>query len=464
VLPLLLEPEWLVDERGHALDGPVRIESGRIVAIGTHAERAGAVVIPLPGRIVCPGFVNAHSHAFQRGIRGVVENKHESHAHDDFWTWRTRMYALATALSADEMRAVARAAYLEMLRAGYTSVGEFHYIHRASTDGDTCAAVAAAARDTGIRLTLLETGYARAGPGKTALPAQRRFVFDGVERFLEHAMATATAVAVDDQVRVGLAIHSVRACPLDWIETIAARARSLAWPLHVHASEQQGELAVAMAEHGRSPIAILDDAGALTPLATVVHATHVSAFDVERLARAGATVCLCPTTERNLGDGICPTRDFVDAGIPLAIGSDSQTRIDPLLELAAVEEDERLRLMARSVLVEPGASLAHALMPMGTLAGARALASDVGRLAVGAPADLVSLALPALIDVSSRADALDAILVAGTRADVHDVFIAGVPVVLHQRCVTLDAARIERDAHDALRAARARELETRAGH
>jgi len=473
-LPLLLEPEFVVDEEGRVADGPVRVEGGRIAAIGPAARRAGAAVVPLTGRALSPAFVNAHSHAFQLGLRGHVEKKDAAHAHDDFWTWRTHMYALANALTPSEMRAVARAAFLDMVRAGFTHVGEFHYVHHAHDDERArpatrddhamCDAVVEAAADAGIHLTLLETGYARAAPGKPALAGQRRFVFDRVDAFLAHVDDVARA---HPHVTTGFAIHSVRACPLDWIAAISARAAELRAPLHVHASEQTGELEIAMAEHGRSPIAILDDAGALTAKSTVVHATHASDDDVARLAARGAVVCLCPTTERNLGDGLVPARALVDAGVPLAIGSDSQTRIDPLLELAAIEEDERLRVRARSVLVEPGQTLAMRLWPIGTANGARALSSDGGRMAVGAPADLVALSIPSSFAPSGdssgdalhdddRAHALDALLVSGTREAVRDVFVGGDHVVRDGRFFTIDEAAVAADARRALAAARKR--------
>ncbi|MBM4281981.1 MAG: amidohydrolase family protein, partial [Deltaproteobacteria bacterium] len=240
----------VVDDHGNVRDG----------ALGT------------ADRLRLPGFVNAHSHAFQRALRGRVERRSATNPNDDFWAWREAMYADANAISPVDMEALATWAYLDMVRAGFVAVGEFHYVH-ADADGDRLVmsrALARAARAVGMHLVLLTTAYARAGFGRPAHDGQRRFVFATIDDFLRHA--DGSRALAGDGVGVGVALHSVRACPADWIHAVAAWARTERLPLHVHACEQRRELDECAAEHGCSPIALLERCGALGPSTTLIHA------------------------------------------------------------------------------------------------------------------------------------------------------------------------------------------------
>lgn len=272
-----------------------------------------------------PGFVNAHSHAFQRALRGRTEGA-------DFWGWRESMLALAEGLSPDQVRSGYVQVYREMLSAGYTVVGEFHYLGLAEAH----AAVEAAA-ETGIELVLLLSAYGRGG----------------LERFRQESVADYLAQLEEVRatgVRVGLAPHSVRACPRDWLEELGRYAAAESLPLHVHANEQPREVEECLAEHGLRPIELLAETGCLGPHTTVVHATHADAHELDLLAEAGARVCVCPTTEANLGDGFVPAEEICERGIGICIGSDSNVRIDPLEELRELEGIARRRTGRRNIL------------------------------------------------------------------------------------------------------------------
>jgi formimidoylglutamate deiminase len=313
-----------------------------------------------------PGFVNVHSHAFQRGMRGVVERVDHAHRSDDFWTWREAMYAAAGRLDPDSMHAVALLAYREMTAAGYVAVGEFHYVHH-RPDGtpydepNTMAhAVADAARAAGLALVLLPAAYHRDGwDGGDRPPAagQRRFCDPDVDAFLARVDALRGWAAGRDCVGVGVAAHSVRAVPRPWLESIAAYAERHRLVAHVHAHEQPRELEECHAEHGCSPLELLDDTGFLGPRTSVIHALHVSARDIARVARAGAIVVSCPTTEGNLGDGHFPALAYRDAGVRVAIGSDSQVRIDPFEEVRELETGARREGLTRHALLAESGDL-----------------------------------------------------------------------------------------------------------
>jgi formimidoylglutamate deiminase len=272
-----------------------------------------------------PGFVNAHSHGFQRALRGTVEGK-------DFWGWRESMLELAKGLTPERVRADYAQVYREMLAAGYTAVGEFHYLGVPEAH----AAVEAAA-EAGIELVLLLAAYGRGGLERFRRPSPTEYLVQ-----LESIRATG--------VRVGLAPHSVRACPRDWLEEIGAYAAREGLPLHVHADEQPREIEECVAEHGLRPIELLAETGCLGPHTAVVHATHADAHELDLLAETGARVCVCPTTEANLGDGFAPVEEFCERGIGICIGSDSNVRIDPLEELRELEGIARRRTLRRNVL------------------------------------------------------------------------------------------------------------------
>jgi formimidoylglutamate deiminase len=276
-------------------------------------------------RLTLPGFVNAHSHAFQRALRGRTEG-------DDFWGWRESMLDLARGLTPEQVRSGYVPVYREMLTAGYTAVGEFHYLGLAEAH----AAVEAAA-EAGIELVLLLAAYARGG--------LERFRQDSPGSYLEQLESVRAT-----GVRVGLAPHSVRACPREWFEELGRYAAAESLPLHVHAGEQEREVDECVAEHGLRPIELLAETGCLGPHSTVVHATHADAHELDVIAEAGGRVCVCPTTEANLGDGFCPVEEICTRGIGICIGSDSNVRIDPLEELRELEGIARRRTRRRNIL------------------------------------------------------------------------------------------------------------------
>ncbi len=286
---------------------------------------------------------NAHSHAFQLDLRGIGERVGAAGAADDFWSWRTEMYRLAGSHDPESMAEVGRRVYRQMAAAGYGSVGEFHYVHH-RPDGTPyddpnamAKALALAAVGCGLRITLLPAAYHRGGPGRAPDPGQVRFCDPSVQAYLERVDALREWAAGIDGVSVGLAAHSVRAVPSEWLEAIAAHAEAHGLVRHVHASEQRRELAECEAEHGCSPIELLDRTGFLGPRTGVIHAIHVSDRDVELLAASNSIVVTCPTTEGNLGDGHLPGLRYRDAGVRLAIGTDEQVRIDPFEELREME-------------------------------------------------------------------------------------------------------------------------------
>jgi formimidoylglutamate deiminase len=302
-----------------------------------------------------PAMPNAHSHAFQRGLRGRAERF--ATGNDDFWSWREAMYALAGELDLESIERAGRAAFEEMAAAGYGAVGEFHYVHHRPDgtpyeDANAMAkALARAARAAGLRIVLLPAAYARAGPGRPPEPRQRRFCDPGVDGFLARVDALRDWAETEPGLSVGVAAHSARAVPGDWLEAIAAYSEEHGLVRHVHAAEQPRELEEVREEHGCSPIELLDRTGFLGPLASVVHAIHVTPRDVELIWASGATVVGCPTTEGNLGDGHPPLLAYRDAGVPLAIGSDSQVRIDPFEEARELETLARREGLTRHALL-----------------------------------------------------------------------------------------------------------------
>lgn len=368
--------------------------------------------------LTLPGFVNVHSHAFQRVLRGRVERRPIDRDKGSFWTWREAMYRAANALSVDNVRTLATWAYRDMVRAGFVAVGEFHYLHGAPSIDTALAmsrALVDAAKSAGIHLCLLETAYETSSFHTPALPEQRRFVFNGAAGFLEFQRAAARELEGQSGVSVGLALHSVRACPAALIEAAADEAKRTNVPLHIHACEQRKEVTDCFAAHGMSPIAWLDQHGALGPSTTLIHATHLDDSDIARIAERGASICLTPSTERNLGDGLARISELHRAGIPLSIGTDSHARIDALDELRGVDEQERLRVEARNPLAAPGQRLAEVLLPIGTRNGLRALGMSTraqGTLGVRMP-------------IEGRAgnaeDGLEALLIAGNARDIEFV-------------------------------------------
>ena len=368
----------------HAIAFDERIT--RVFPVGSSADPA----LPgerLRGKILLPGMVNAHSHAFQRGLRGHVQ---WSPGTDSFWSWRERMYALANRLDPDGIGAVSSLAFLEMIRAGFTSVGEFHYLqHR--PDGtpyenpdELALQVAAAARRAGIRIRLLRVAYARAGFDRPPDLLQRRFIDP------DPAAVLAAAARLEAQgVPAGVAPHSVRAVPLAWLREFAA------WPgvVHAHIDEQPAEIAASQAEYRCTPLEVFAKAGLLSPRFTAVHFTHTSETERLLLQQSGGRACLCPTTELDLGDGFFPAEQMPD--IPLCIGTDSHAQIDPWAELRAIELHTRARTGRRNVL-EPHDTpdaLAIRLLSAGAEQGAASLGFDAGKLAAGKLADMIAVDL-----------------------------------------------------------------------
>ncbi|HEX2129842.1 MAG TPA: formimidoylglutamate deiminase [Solirubrobacterales bacterium] len=425
------ELAWLGGERAEERV-VVEVEGERIAAVDARAEPpAGAT--RLDG-LTLPGFANAHSHAFHRALRGRTEA-----GRGTFWTWRETMYGLALGLDPDSYRALARATFAEMALAGITAVGEFHYLHHGpgGTPYDDPNAIgralAEAAAEAGIRITLLDTCYLRGGEGGEPAGAQRRFA---------DADAAAWAERVGDlgdlgpHARVGAAIHSVRAVDPKAAATVAAWAAANGSPLHAHVSEQPGENEACLAEHGRTPTAVLAEAGALGPDFTAVHFTHVDEADIALLGGAGSTCCLCPTTERDLADGVGRAAAISAAGARLALGSDSHALIDPFEEMRATELDQRLATNER------GHHDAATLLRAATAGGHAAIGwAEAGRIAVGAPADLVTVALDGVRLAGTEPEhALESVIFAASPADVTRVISGGRELVRDGVHVDLDVA------------------------
>jgi formiminoglutamate deiminase len=407
---------WLPDgcQAGVGFD----VEDGRFARIGIGIEPpAGAEIL---NGVTLPGLANGHSHAFHRVLRA------RTHAGGGtFWTWREQMYALAARLDPDSHLALARAAFAEMAQAGYTAVGEFHYLHhdqggRAYADPNAMGrALIQAAAEAGIRLTLIDACYLAGGLAATGhLPldsVQARFA----DQDVDHWEARVSLLNDSDQVRIGAAVHSVRAVPAEALSRIGAAAGER--PLHVHLSEQPAENAATQAYYGRTPTELLDDHGLLCSRTTAVHATHLTDTDINTLGRSKTSACFCPTTERDLADGIGPARRLADAGSPLTLGSDQQAMIDPFEEARGLEMHERLATGER------GRFAPVQLIMIASEAGYRSLGwPDGGRIADGALADFVVVRSDS---VRTTGASSDQIAYAATAADVDQVVVAGQVII-----------------------------------
>ncbi len=435
----------------------IEIEGERIAAVRSGVGEAPEGAMSLSGYTL-PGFANAHSHAFQRAFRGRTEAGGDGASRGSFWTWREQMYAAAARLDPDAYRALARATFGEMALAGITAVGEFHYLHH-DPDGRPYAdpnamgrAVIEAAAEAGIRITLLDTCYLRGGAGEELSPVQRRFSDGTVGAWADRVESLATDVPEPGaerfrtfsapggqkvgNARVGAAIHSVRAVDRDATAAVAAWAAGRRAPLHAHVSEQPRENEECLAEHGMTPTALLTEVGALAGHFTAIHATHLTAEDRRLLGDSAACCCLCPTTERDLADGIGGAAALRDAGASLAVGSDSQAVIDPFEEARAIELDERLASGER------GRHSPAGLLTAATASGHAAIGwPEAGAIAPGSLADLVNLGAGSVrLAGIEPASALGTIAFAATAADVTNVFVGGAPVVLNGVHVSLDVA------------------------
>lgn len=410
----------------------------RVDANGLCASAGQAV--SFPGRLVLPGLVNAHSHAFQRVLRGRTELRAEGREADDFWSWRERMYEAATTLTPEQLYVVSRQAFIEMALAGITTVGEFHYVQHQPDgtpyDDESLLAktVIQAARDVGLRIVLLRVAYARAGSQVEPNPRQRRFIDANVELTLKRVEALRAATKGDALVSVGIAPHSVRAVPKAWLETIAKSVTN--GPVHAHVAEQPAEVKACLAEHGRRPVELLADVGLLSNRFTAVHAIHLDENEVKLFAESGSTVCACPSTERNLGDGVVPADALINAGVPVSLGSDSQAHIDLLDEARQLEGHLRLVRLRRAVLFPSNptsprdGALGATLLQCATAAGARALGTTAATLAEGTPADFITLDRdhPSLIGVPDEA-LPSAVALAASSAAIRDVAVQGKLIV-----------------------------------
>jgi formiminoglutamate deiminase len=429
---------WLAGQV--AADVLIEADGGRFTAVTSGVVEPPEGAVRLPG-LTLPGLANAHSHAFHRALRG------RTHAgKGTFWTWRNQMYALAKRLDPDSYLALARATYAEMALAGVAAVGEFHYLHhdaggaRYGDPNEMSAALVEAAGQAGIRITLLDACYLTSTVEGGALAGpQLRFGDGDAAAWVERVDAFKPSAP---HAMVGAAIHSVRAVPAEQIPTVAEWAAGRAARLHVHLSEQRAENVACLAYHHRTPTEVLADAGALGPRTTAVHATHLTDGDRADLGDTGTGVCFCPTTERDLADGIGPARALVDAGSPLSLGSDSHAVIDLFEEARAVELDERLRSERR------GHFAAAEMLHAATSAGHAALGwSDAGTIAPGGRADLVTVRLD-----TPRTAGVDpaGIVFAATAADVAHVVVDGRTVVRDGRHVALDVPRALENAIGAL--------------
>jgi formimidoylglutamate deiminase len=453
---------WLPDllytggrfERGKAL---VCDATGRIAKVAGADELRDEKRVRLSNRAMLPGLINAHSHAFQRVLRGRTEH-HTLNQQDSFWTWREMMYSAATRLTPEDVYDAARMAFLEMALSGITAVGEFHYLHHAP-DGEPyddpnllAKEVVRAARDVGLRIALLRVAYARAGYQTEPNPQQSRFIELDPETYLKNldeligdvtrgtsptvregsssrakdgALPDGRASAPYASSWVGLAPHSVRAVPLDYLREVTGYANEHQLKVHMHIAEQPAEVSACVEEYGRTPIALLETEGLLSERFTAVHAIHVTAKAIPSLARAGAIVCACPTTERNLGDGVVPADEYFKHDVPVCLGSDSHAQIDLLEDARELEYHLRLQKLERALL--GGAGL---LFDCATINGARSIGAAGGALEAGRPADFFTVALddPSIAGASPD-NLLASIVFASTRAAVREVVVGGKPIV-----------------------------------
>jgi len=475
---------WLPDliytgrrfESGRALVGDA---SGRIARIARVEELSGEKKIRLANRALLPGMVNSHSHAFQRVLRGRTE--YRTHDRDSFWTWRELMYSAATRLTPEDVYDASRMAFLEMALGGITAVGEFHYLHH-TPDGTSyddpnllAKEVVRAAGDVGLRMALLRVAYARAGFKTETNPKQARFIESDPADYLRNlegliaevvrgasptvregspihdqsgALPHGRANASHATAWVGIAPHSVRAVPLEYLREIIGHANQHELRVHMHVAEQPAEVSACVEEYGRTPVALLDTEGLLSERFTAVHAIHVTPKAIPAFARSGAAVCACPTTERNLGDGVVPADEYLKHNVRICLGTDSHAQIDLLEDARELEYHLRLQRLERAVLsirsptVREGqqredalphgraSDTAALLFDCATVNGALSIGAPGGTLESGAPVDFFTVALnDPSISGASRDDLLASIVFASSRAAVREVVVAGKPIV-----------------------------------
>jgi formimidoylglutamate deiminase len=413
-------PEMLYAD-GRALAGVgLLVDSAGLVA-GLAARDSAppdSTIVSLAGKALLPGLANAHSHTFQRLFRGRAEGR--AAGGDTFWTWREQMYRAALFVSPEDVYDVARAAFVEMVSVGITAVGEFHYLH-CDPEGNTysdpnllAGRVIAAAQSVGLRICLLRSAYFRAGFERQPHAGQRRF-YETPERYLRSLEELHAKYIGTENVTVGAAPHSIRAVPIEQMKEIALAAYSFpGMPMHLHISEQLGENAACQAEYGTSPVSLIDKYGLLSPRTTLIHAIHLAEKEELSIADAGATICSCPTTERNLGDGIFPADTAARLGIPVAFGTDSQAQIDILEDARQMEYHLRLRDQQRGILDASAREdwvsrepIEKLLFRSASANGYAAIGLAGGSLSVGEPADFFTVDLNDIsilgVDVESLA-------------------------------------------------------------
>ncbi len=406
-------------------------QAGVTLAVGTDGRlQASSQTAAEPlGHWVLPGMPNLHSHAFQRAMAGLAERR--GNTDDNFWSWRETMYAFAATIGPDELRAIAAQLYVEMLKAGYTQVCEFHYLHH-QPDGTPYAhpeamslALIEAAREAGIALTLLPVLYISGGfDGRALTPRQRRFghAVEGYLRLLETLRVHESA-----DLRIGIALHSLRAVPEQAMREVLASDIAKICPIHIHIAEQIGEVQDCLATRGARPVEWLFDHADVDPRWCLVHATHLTDAETGQIARSGAVAGLCPTTEANLGDGLFPLAAYQDAGGTFGIGSDSHISISPVEELRWLEYGQRLSTRHRNVAARrQGDSVGETLWRAALRGGAQASGLPVGSLQIGNRADLIVLDehLPLLAARDARS-MLDSLIFAGNTPLVRDVMSGG---------------------------------------
>ena len=385
------------------------------------------------GHWVLPGLATAHSHAFQRALRGRTQRR--ATRTGTFRGWRDEMYRLVQGIGPDDLYAISRFAYTELAMSGVTAVGEFHYVHhgpggRPYADRTELAdAVIRAARDTGIRICLVRTAYLRAGFQQSAVPAQERFIDPSINHVMQDLDDLRSRYGDDPQVSVAAAVHSVRAVPIPGIRTLAAYADENALPFHMHVSEQRGELEECRAEHGTTPVALLSNEGVLSPRFVAVHATHLEDAEVSALGEKHAFVCICRTTERDLGDGLPPTSGLLDAGARLCVGVDSHACENAFEEARAVELDERSRLERRHAAAE-GRDLLDAATRQGYAACGFEAQWKEDRVHLDGNDPSIAAIEPDL--------ALDAIVFGATPRAVKSVVVAGRQIIAEGRHAQYD--------------------------
>jgi formimidoylglutamate deiminase len=415
-MPKTLTFRYLLTANGIECNRSIDLDDeGRIARI---REATGAP----DGFFALPGMPNAHSHAFQRALAGFAEARQ---GRDSFWSWRAAMYRLANRITPADMHILARQAFADMLRGGYTSVAEFHYLHGLA-DGRNGAGMAEAVIDAaeaiGIRLTLLPVFYQAGGFGRKPAPEQQRFVHESLDDYL------ALLESLRGRVALGIAPHSLRAVDASEIARLATGARAILGercPIHIHISEQMGEVEQCLDHHGATPVDWLCRHVELDRHWNLVHATHASETERRVIRERGATVVLCPLTEAYLGDGLFPAGHYVEAGGRFAIGSDSNIRADAVEELRWLEFGQRLADRHRARLATAD-GLGVPLWTAAAAGGAAAAGNGAGIIAVGAPADWVVLdeASTALAG-HDPATLLDALLMGGGRQDIAAVYVGG---------------------------------------